>query len=279
MRLDDSVAFRAAAISKIVSWVLLGLIGLLAGAVQAQITVRSGTGANAAALTPTRDFFRTDLGGGTTAGANGSFGGLRREVNWDGVPAAQSAPNNFTADFFNVTSPRGIVLVPLAGGTGFQVSGASGDAGVGQPAAANFGNLNVAYSVGFQTFSAQRLFTSLGNNSFDVTFFVPGTTTPAVVTGFGTVFTDVDQAGTTVLQFFDGNGVSLGAFAAPPAAGGLSFLGAFINSGQALVARVRVTLGNAAIGPNENASTDVVVTDDFLYGEPRSILLFRDSFE
>lgn len=42
-------------------------------------------GANAAAVTPTRDAFRAAVGGGTVAGANGSFGGLRREVNWDVV--------------------------------------------------------------------------------------------------------------------------------------------------------------------------------------------------
>ena len=45
-------------------------------------------GANAAAITPTRDDFRTAVGGGSVAGANGSFGGLRREINWDGVPDA-----------------------------------------------------------------------------------------------------------------------------------------------------------------------------------------------
>ena len=42
------------------------------GLAHAQLTVRSGSGADAAALTPTRDLFRADLGGGTVAGANGS---------------------------------------------------------------------------------------------------------------------------------------------------------------------------------------------------------------
>ncbi len=50
------------------------------------------------------------LSAATVAGANGSFGGLRREINWDGVPDARSDPNPFPADFFNTTSPRGAVF-------------------------------------------------------------------------------------------------------------------------------------------------------------------------
>src|SRR5215813_11431372 len=67
-------------------------------------------GANPAAITPTRDAFRAAVGGGTVAGANGSFGGLRREINWDGVPEALSDPNSLPANFFNTTSPRGAVF-------------------------------------------------------------------------------------------------------------------------------------------------------------------------
>ncbi len=251
---------------------LLALLGLLAlaGSAHAQLTVRSGTGANAAALTSVRDQFRTDLGGGTTAGANGSFGGIRREINWDGVPAAFSAPNNLPANFFNANSPRGAVF--STGGTGFQVSGSTADAGAGQPAAANFGNLNATYTTEFQTFSPQRLFTSLGSNVYDVNFFVPGTSTPALVSGFGSIFADVDLAGTTSIQFFDASNVSLGAFAASPLSSGLSFLGAFTTNGQPQISRVRVTLGNTTIGPNDanGDSADIVVADDFIYGEPQA---------
>ena len=247
----------------------LALLALSSGAANAQITVRSGTGARAAALTAIRDTFRTDLGGGTTAGANGSFGGVRREINWDGVPAGFSAPSNLPANFFNVNSPRGAVFSTVGAGTGFMVSGNTADAGAGQPAAANFGNLNATYTAEFQTFSPQRLFTSLGSNGYDVNFFVPGTNTPALVTGFGSVFADVDQAGTTAIQFFDVNNNSLGAFAASPLSGGLSFLGGFTPTPQ--IARVRITMGNTVIGPTDNSGTsDIVVADDFIYGEPIS---------
>src|SRR5690349_1486597 len=105
------------------------------------VVVQSAAGPNAAAVTPARDAFRTDLGGGTTAGANGSFGGLRREINWDGVPDAKSAPNNLPADFFNTTSPRGAVF--STPGTGFQVSANPGVAPI------NFDNIDPSYSKSF----------------------------------------------------------------------------------------------------------------------------------
>ena len=36
--------------------------------------IRSATGVDAASITAARDQYRSDLGGGTSAGANGSFG-------------------------------------------------------------------------------------------------------------------------------------------------------------------------------------------------------------
>jgi hypothetical protein len=230
-------------------------------------TVVSGTGANPTALTPFRDQFRTNLGGGTTAGANGSFGGLRREINWDGVPAGFSAPNNLPANFFNANSPRGAVF--STSGTGFQVSSASTDAGAGQPAAARFGNIEANYTSTFQTFSAQRLFTAIGSNIYDVNFFVPGTSTPALVSGFGSIFTDVDLFDSTSIEYFDQNNSSLGVFSAPTQDLGLSFIG--VSFASPTIAKVRITQGNLALGAginDEGSSIDVVAADDFLYSEP-----------
>ena len=76
---------------------------LLAGSSAPAQVVRSAAG-DLATVTAARDAFRADLGGGTVAGANGSFGGLRREINWDGVPDSASRPNLLPSDFFNVTS-------------------------------------------------------------------------------------------------------------------------------------------------------------------------------
>ena len=233
--------------------------------------VRSfGGTSTSASITAARDQFRLDIGGGTTAGANGSFGGVRREINWDGVPATGSAPNNLPANFFNTTSPRGVVFATP--GTGFAVSGATTDAGAGQPAAANFGNINANYTATFGIFTAQRLFTSLGSNITDVNFFLAGTTTPAFINAFGAVFTDVDTVGSTSLEFFNLSNASLGVFPVPVgtvASLSLSFLGVSFNAGEQ-IGRVRITSGNAALGAavNDGGATDVVAMDDFIYSEP-----------
>lgn len=220
----------------------------------------SASGANAAAIQGTVDAFRNDLG---TLNANvaGSFGSGRREINWDGVPDALSAPNNLPANFFNSNSPRGAVF--STPGTAVQVSANAGIAPV------RFDTINPTYSTIFQTFSAQRLFSAIGSNIVDVNFFVPGSNNPATVTGFGSVFTDVGLANTTSIQYFNSNNVSLGTFFVPTAANGLSFLGV---SGIGDIAHVRITNGNAALGPNQTGNTDLVVMDDFIYGEPRAVV-------
>ena len=247
---------------------------ICAGNAQAQLTARTGAGADVAALAPVRDQFRADLGGGTVAGANGSFGGIRREINWDGVSAPFVAPNNLPANFFNVNSPRGLVL--STPGTGFQVSASTSDAS-GQPI--YFGNINFSYTTTFSAFSPQRLFTPLGSNVFDIFFYVPGTVIPTGVSGFGAVFTDVDQASTTRLLFFDRDGTGLGTVNAPAYSNGLSFAGAFTTDGRASIARVRVFLGNTAVGPTDNnVSSDIVVADDFIYAEPTD-RIFGDGFD
>src|SRR5262249_43082061 len=157
----------------------------------------------------------------------------RREINWDGVPDAASAPNNLPADFFNVNSPRGVVF--STAGTGFQVSANSGVAPV------RFDNLNATYSSEFSVFSPQRLFTARASNLPAVPSCIPGTSPPAAVGGFGAVFTDVESATSTSLQFFDPFGNSLGTFNAPTSASaGLSFLGVSFNAGER-VGRVRIT--------------------------------------
>src|SRR5437868_2763881 len=97
--------------------------------------------------------------------------------NW--FAAGFSLAVGWFANYFNVNSPRGVVF--STSGTGFQVSGNAGVTPV------RFDNINVSYSSIFQTFSQQRLFTALSSNVLDVNIFVPGSNTPATVSGFGAV--------------------------------------------------------------------------------------------
>jgi hypothetical protein len=153
---------------------------LLAPSAWASLLTFESSGPDAAAITATRDAFRSTLGGGSIAAANGSFGGLRREINWDGVPAVRSDPNLLPADFFNVNSPRGVVF--STPGSGFLVST---NGGAANPTLFGFPG-------DFQTFSAEKLFTAVNSNITDITFFVPGTTVAATTSAFGAVFVDVE---------------------------------------------------------------------------------------
>ena len=244
---------------------LATLVVVLSSPAASAPIVFSASGTNAAAIQTTVDSFRTALG---TLNPNvaGSFGSGRREINWDGVPDSASAPNALPADFFNVNSPRGVVF--STPGTGFQVS-ADNSNPTSTPV--EFANIDPSYPTFFATFSPQRLFTALGSTVTDVLFFVPGSTTPGFTTAFGVVFTDVDLANTTSLQFFDVNGNSLGTFFAPNIAGNetLSFLG--VRFTTEAVGRVRITAGNQVLAAG-NTFTDLVVADDFIYGETQAVI-------
>ena len=215
-------------------------------------------GANPAAITPTRDAFRTAVGGGTVGGANGSFGGVRREINWDGVPDARSDPDLLPVDFFNVNSPRGVVFSTAGGG--FLVSADAGSA-----------NVLFGFPNNFQAFSPAKLFTAVGSNVTDVRFFVPGTSIAATTSAFAAIFIDVELANLTKIQFFDDREVLIFTLDALVAGNkGLSFAGAVAKAGER-IGRVRLTAGNNTSVSTDapgNTNSDVVVMDDFLYAEP-----------
>lgn len=227
--------------------------------------IYTSAGANALAITAVRDLFRFDVGGGTVAGANGLFGGLRREINWDGVPDAFAAPNLLPLNFFNANSPRGAVF--STPGTGVAVSAAAVNLTL---APIEFDNINPTYSQIFQTFSAERLFAAIGSNVVDVNFFAAGTDNAGSTSAFASIFTDVDLLDTTAIEYFDG-AISLGRFAVPVANNGLSFLGVRFNAGER-VTRVRITSGNAALGPNDGGTVDVVAMDDFIFAEVQRVV-------
>ena len=225
-----------------------------------QPVVVSAAGDIAAAVDQYRGLLGANNGGDPGVKPSG-----RREINWDGVPEAQSAPNPFPGDFFNAAAApgaRGIAFTTP--GTGLQVSAASKNSTNTLPL---FGNINPTYVNIFKAFSPEKLFSPLGSNIVDISFFVPGTKTPALIRGFGAVYTNV-ESDHTAYEYFDQSGQSLGVYKVPLQSKGLSFLGVAFPS--AVVAHVRVQYGTVALGPNDDAAHNVAVMDDFIYGEPQA---------
>ncbi len=242
----------------------------LAGVSQGQV-IFGGTSNDAAGLAGVVNSYRAALG---TLNPNtpGTFGTGRREINWDGVPDGSSAPNLFPGNFFNggvAGRARGTVF--STPGTGLAVS-ADNDNPTGTPV--DFANINPTYAQTFEAFTAQRMFAALDSNVIDINFFIAGSPVPAGVRGFGAVFSDVDLANRTSIQFFDIFGAPLLSQFVPnvfEASGSFSFLGA--SWADPVVGSVRITLGNSPLGADFNDGlrgdpVDVVVLDDFIYGEP-----------
>jgi hypothetical protein len=145
---------------------------------------------------------------------------------------------------------------------------------------------NPTYATAFSTFSPLRLFTPVSSNITEALFFIPGTNggTPATVSGFGAVFTDVDQpdgsgpgkkrgnrGASTLIEYFDADGKLLFSSFVPasPGEATLSFFGVVFS--DAPIARVRITSGDTAPGPDDGGKHDIVVMDDFIYGEPQPL--------
>ena len=219
------------------------------------------SGATPADIQTAVDAFRSSLG--TNNGIGGTFASGRREINWDGVPDQFAAPNLMPPNFFNSNSPRGAVFLTL--GTGFQVSANSSNP-TNTPV--RFGNIHPVYPELFSTFSPQRLFTALGSNITETLFFIPGTAQSATVNAFGAVFTDVNAADSTTIDYFDVGGnllLSQNVLPGPTARGSLSFVGVKFDSANVFF--VRIASGNRIL---KTPARDVVVMDDFIYGEPQA---------
>jgi len=75
----------------------------------------------------------------------------------------------------------------------------------------------------------------------------------------------------TLIKYYGVNGELLFSSFVPasPGDGNFSFFG--IVFPDARIARVRITSGDVAPGPDDSAKQDVVMMDDFIYGEPRPV--------
>ena len=144
---------------------------------------------------------------------------------------------------------------------------------------------NPSLATTFQAFSPVRLFAPIGSTITDVTFFVPGGgNIPAITSGFGAVFADVDSpdgggpgvrqskpVGSSSIAYFDAAGKLLYKSAIPssPGTATLSFFGIVFPDPR--IASVRIMTGHKDPSTGLDPEVDLVVLDDFLYGEPQSI--------
>ncbi|MCA9727683.1 MAG: hypothetical protein KC729_08365 [Candidatus Eisenbacteria bacterium] len=232
----------------------------------AEPVIVRGAGADAAAIAGFVQQYRDVLGddNGGEPGTRGTSG--YRELNWDSLPDEVCAPNACPSDIFNApTAPRARGIVLHTSGQALMVS-ADSDNPTGT--APRFGNLNAHYPDAFKTYSPERLFSPVGSNLVEITFFVPGSSTPATVRGFGAVYCDVDTHH-TAFEYFDRNGNSLGEFETPISNNGLSFLGVVFD--EPIVYRVEVRYGTSVLGPDDGQDTDVAVMDNFIFAEPQPI--------
>jgi hypothetical protein len=243
-------------------------------------SVFQAAGPNIASIQGTITDFRAALGDPVNGNALEEKVTGRREINWDGgVPPSDvtTPPVNPFNTFLNTrgaqfTTPGiGLSQAPPSGGPQGGLVGLFG---------------NASYATTFRAFSPLRLFTPVGSNITDAAFFVAGSNgdVQAAVTGFGAIFTDIDQPdgsgpgtkqgnrhSSTLIQFFGADGRLLFSSFVPaaPGEGGFSFFGIKFNDPR--ISSVRITAGNVAPGPNDDKANDVVMMDDFIYGEPHKL--------
>ena len=236
--------------------------------------VYQAAGPDIASIQNTIDQYRAALGAANNGNAPGPLVNGRREINWDGGGSA--ATSVVGTPFTGFLANRGALFTTT--GTGFVQAPLAGLAETFQ---------NATYATIFQPFSPQRLFSPIDSNVTEAKFFVPGggdAPVPATTKGFGAIFTDVDlpdgsgpgdkngnrKASTLIECFGSDGGLVFSSFVpASPGDGSVSFLG--IVFADARIARVRITSGDVSPGPNDDGTHDIVMMDDFLYGEPQPL--------
>jgi PEP-CTERM motif len=241
-------------------------------AAAAPIVFSVGGDNTAASIQSQVDAFRAALGDPNNGNDPGPLATGRREINWDG--GGNNSTTTAPVTPFNVfLDSRGAQFTTP--GTGLTQAPPSADPVQFPPGGLAGLFSNPTYGTTFSTFSALRLFAPVGSTLTEGLFFVPGSngSVPASVSGFGAVFTDVDLPDTTQIEFFNTTGGLLfSSFVEPGtvADGSLSFLGVTFDAGER-IGGVRITTGNAALGPNDGGGVDVVAMDDFLFAEPLAV--------
>jgi hypothetical protein len=227
-------------------------------------TVFQAAGPNVASIQGTIDAFRAALGGINNGSVPGPLAGGRREINWDG--GGSTATSLVPTPFDGFLVSRGARFVTP--GSGFVQAPVEG-------LAQTFDD--PSFATIFRPFSPVRLFSAIDSNRTEALFFVPGGgQLPATTKGFGAIFSDVDtqlpEKASTNLSFIDAYGKVLYTVVAPASPGDASFSFVGVLFDDAQIARVEIEAGQAIPGTHKHAKRDVVMMDDFIYGEPQMII-------
>ena len=235
--------------------------------------VFQAAGPDSASIQGAVDAYRLALGEVNNGNAPGPLASGRREINWDG--GGSTATAIAATPFAGFLNTRGALFVTP--GSGFVQAPSSGLADT---------FANPAYATIFAPFSPVRLFSPIGSNVTHVEFFLPGSAGGLLATtrGFGAILSDVDlpdgsgpggkrgnRKASTLVEYFglDGGLLYSNFVPASPGDAGFAFLG--IAFDDARIARVRISTGNAVPGADDERPTDVVVMDDFIFGEPQLV--------
>lgn len=207
------------------------------------------------------DEFRSALGNLNTQ--PGAITG-RRELTWDAVPD-DMLDKTLPGQFFNQTGTeanpsfqRGLAYDPSFD---FRVSKTA------------FASLAPDAASEFKAFSGSATFASVGDQPqpWPISFQVAGGTQAAAVRGFGMVVNDVDVAGSVQIQYFNQNTL-IGVVNVPPRTAGSPFSFAGLLFKEPVITSIKVKhqgiLKAGAKDISQGGSSDLVVMDDFVYGEP-----------
>jgi hypothetical protein len=212
-------------------------------------------------ITATMEQFRQALGSlNTQPGATSG----RRELTWEAVPD-ELLDKTLPGQFFNQTGAeanpsfqRGLAYEPQFD---FRVS------------KTQFSSLAPDAANEFTAFSGSATFASVADQPqpWPISFQLAGKTTAAAVRGFAMVVNDVDIAGSVQIQYFNGNTL-IGIIDVPARSGDSPFSFAGLLFREPVITSIKVKhqglLKAGAKDISQGGVTDLVVMDDFIYGEP-----------
>jgi hypothetical protein len=223
--------------------------------------------------------FEAAVGGVKNTSPSPQSGGFRT-ITWDGVKVdgtdSVGGPNSTT-----VITAGHTVGIPL---DRFQGQGVFFGA-VYAVSNDGFADVNPNVAGLFPAFSAPNTFAMFNDNGIDFKFVAASSPGGALVSaasrGFGAVFLNVQQPGTTI-QYFHGSSIPFSTLNVPTNStpGAAVFSGELFN--DPIVTNVLVTLGQGVIfkfdgttvtsGGVDSASNNLVAVDDWVYAEPVPIL-------